>query len=247
VRSANDSARRDDEPRLGSASGPDSSRATILSWALLGPDKGIELGIQALALLGAMEPLPRYAVVGQTHPHVLAAEGERYRQSLQATAASLGVRSRVEFDNAYDDMPSLLRRVRDADVVFLPYRSREQVVSGVLVEALAAGRPLVSTGFPHAVELLSEGSGILVLHNDPAAIAAALHLLLTHPALAARARAVARRQAQSFSWETVGRQYVDLAVEVLSRSRQVTARAVSAAEVLSTRACLRLGTDQSLR
>lgn len=62
-----------------------------------------------------------------------------------------------------------------------------------------------------------------------------------------RARAGARRQAQSFSRETVGRQYVDLAVEILRRSRQVPARAVSAAEVLSTRACLRLGTDQSLR
>src|SRR5665647_990866 len=214
---------------------PASRPATILTWGLLGRAKGIEFGIEALALLRALEPMleptPRYSVVGQTHPRVLAAEGERYRESLQATAASLGVSSYVEFDNAYYDTPSLLRRVREADIVLLPYRSREQVVSGVLVEALAAGRPVVATRFPHAQELLSEGSGILVPHDDPAAIAAALHRLLTDPALAAHAAAVARKQAQSFSWDAVGVRYVDLAVEVLRRSRQVTARAVSATAV----------------
>src|ERR1019366_7217723 len=117
-------------------------------------------------------------------------------ESLQATAASRGVSSYVEFDNAYHDTRSLLRLVREADIVLLPYRSREQVVSGVLVEALAAGRPVIAPRFPHAVELLGEGSGILVPHDDPAAVAAAIRLLLTRPALAARARAVARKQAQ---------------------------------------------------
>jgi len=214
---------------------PASRPATIVTWGLLGRAKGIEFGIEALALLRALEPTleptPRYSVVGQTHPRVLAAEGERYRESLQATAASLGVSSYVEFDNAYYDTPSLLRRVREADIVLLPYRSREQVVSGVLVEALAAGRPVVATRFPHAQELLSKGSGILVPHDDPAAIAAALHRLLTDPALAARATAVAWMQAQSFSWDAVAVRYVELAVEVLRRSREVTARAISATTV----------------
>jgi polysaccharide biosynthesis protein PslF len=205
--------------------------ATILTWGLLGRDKGIEFAIQALPLLPALEPRPRYVVVGQTHPRVLAAEGERYRESLHATATSLGVSSRVELDNAYYDKPSLLRRVREADVVLLPYRSRDQVVSGVLVEALAAGRPVVATRFPHAEELLGEGSGILVPHDDPTAIADALRRLLTDPALVAHAAAVARRQAQSLSWEAVGRRYVDLIFAVLRRSRQLTARAVSGAAV----------------
>jgi len=210
---------------------PASRPATILTWGLLGPDKGIELGIQALALLRALKPMPRYAVVGQTHPHILAMAGEPYHESLRATALSLGIGSHVEFDNAYYDTPSLLRRACEADIVLLPYRSREQVVSGVLVEALAAGRPVVATRFPHAQELLSEGSGILVPPDDPAAIAAALHRLLTDPALAAHAAAVARKQAQSFTWDAVGVRYVDLATEVLRRSRQVTARAVSTAAV----------------
>jgi polysaccharide biosynthesis protein PslF len=60
----------------------------------------------------------------------------------------------VTLEDRYADRRSVLRRVRQADVVLLPYRSREQVVSGVLVEALASGKPVVATRFPHAVELL---------------------------------------------------------------------------------------------
>ena len=55
--------------------------------------------------------------------------------------------------------------------MLLPYDSREQVTSGVLIEAVAAGEPVVATAFPHAVELLADGAGLLVGRSDPAAIA----------------------------------------------------------------------------
>ena len=54
----------------------------------------------------------------------------------------------------------------------LPYDSTEQVTSGVLTEAVAAGKPVIATTFPHAREQLSDGGGILVAHADPAGIAA---------------------------------------------------------------------------
>lgn len=98
--------------------------------------------------------------------------------------------------------------------MLLPYLSREQVVSGVLVEAIASGKPVVSTRFPHAVELLGQGSGILVPHEDAEGIATALRSLLTDPALAARTAAVARAQAPTLFWETVGESYLQLASEV---------------------------------
>ncbi len=60
--------------------------------------------------------------------------------------------------------------VREADVILLPYDSQEQVTSGVLIEAVAAGKPVVSTAFPHAVELLSSGAGLLVPQRDPEAL-----------------------------------------------------------------------------
>jgi glycosyltransferase involved in cell wall biosynthesis len=55
----------------------------------------------------------------------------------------------------------------------------------VLVEAVAAGRPVIATRFPHAVEMLNDGRGILVPHQDPTAIADALRTLLTRRTTAA--------------------------------------------------------------
>jgi glycosyltransferase involved in cell wall biosynthesis len=138
-----------------------------------------------------------------------------------ARAVALGVGHLVEFDNAYRDTPSVLARIREADIVLLPYPSREQVVSGVLVEAIASGKPVVSTRFPHADELLGQGSGILVPHEDPEAIADALRSLFTDPALASRMAAVARRQAPSFFWENVGKRYLRLASEVARKPARV--------------------------
>ena len=141
-------------------------RPTVLTWGLLGPGKGIEFAIEALAELRDLNPLPRYLVLGETHPNIVRRSGDAYRESLQALAVARGVDDIVEFDARYRRTAEVLAEIRNADVVLLPYLSRDQVVSGVLVEAIASGRPVVSTAFPHAVELLAEGSGIVVPHED---------------------------------------------------------------------------------
>jgi len=199
----------------------------VLTWGLLGRDKGIEWGIEAIAQLGDLEPAPRYVVAGQTHPKVLEAAGEEYRESLRARAAALGVSDRVEFDDAYRGTRAVLERARSADVVLLPYRSREQVVSGVLVEALASGKPVVATRFPHAEELLAGGAGLLVPHEDADAIAGALRRLLTDGDLAARAAAAARREARLLAWAGVGARYRELAAELVRPHRPAPARSVA--------------------
>lgn len=186
----------------------------ILTWGLLGPSKGIEWGIEAMALLRDLEPRPRYVVAGQTHPRIIERQGEEYRDSLVARAAALGISHLVEFDGVYRSPKASLALIHEADIVLLPYRSREQVVSGVLVEAIASGKPVVSTGFPHARELLGQGSGIIVGHGDVEAIAAALHRLLTDPELSFRMAAAARRQAPGLFWGNVGENYVQLVREV---------------------------------
>jgi glycosyltransferase involved in cell wall biosynthesis len=188
----------------------------VLTWGLIGPSKGIEFGIEAVARLRELGLAPRYVVLGQTHPRIILTHGEAYRESLIARAYELGVDDLVEFDDCYGDTASLLARVREADVVLLPYRSRDQVVSGVLVEAVASGKPVVATRFPHAEELLGQGSGILVPHEDSTAIAAALHAFFTDPELAASVAAVARRQAPSLFWTNVGHAYRRLAATVAS-------------------------------
>jgi glycosyltransferase involved in cell wall biosynthesis len=193
-----------------------SRRPVILTWGLLGRSKGIEFGIEALAHLRDLEPAPRYVIHGETHPGVVAHEGQAYRESLLERARSLGVANLVELEDGYLESESLLAAVREADVVLLPYRSRAQVVSGVLAEAVAAGRPVVATPFPHAVELLGGGAGILVPYEDGNAIASALRLLLTDAAAAGQAAAAARAQAPSLLWEAAGRSYASLAESLVS-------------------------------
>lgn len=61
---------------------PDRARGQILTCGLLGPGKGIEWAIEAMALLDDVRP--RYVVAGRTHPKVLAHQGERYRQALKS-------------------------------------------------------------------------------------------------------------------------------------------------------------------
>ena len=191
------------------------TRPTILTWGLLGPGKGIEWAIEALALLGHLHPPPRYLVLGKTHPKVLEHHGEAYRNGLAARAATLGVSELVEFDASYLSVDALEAIVRDADVVLLPYDSPDQVTSGVLIEAVAAGKPVVSSRFPHAVELLGDGVGLLVPHRNPEAIASALDQVLTDPGLRSAMAAGAARLSPQLGWPAVAGQYRALAARVI--------------------------------
>jgi len=198
-------------------------RPTILTWGLLGPGKGIEWVIDAVSRLCHLDPAPRYLVAGETHPKVVERHGQAYRRALIARAEERGVGHLVEFDDRYLDVPALCRMVADADVVILPYDSGEQVTSGVLVEALASAKPVIATGFPHAVELLGGGAGLVVPHRDPAAMAAALELVLTDPAVAAGLAVRAAALAPELLWPAVADRYRALAAGLRETSASVLA------------------------
>ena len=191
-------------------------RPTLLTWGLLGPGKGIERVIGAMAALAHLPGRPRYLIAGQTHPKVRAADGEAYRDARIDQARRSGLADSVSFDSAYRDVASLTSLAQSASVVVLPYDSTDQVTSGVLVDAIASGRPVVATAFPHANELLASGAGIVVNHDDPDALALALRRVLTDPRLAGSMAAEARRLAPAMAWPVVANSYVRLARRVLA-------------------------------
>jgi len=119
---------------------------TLLTWGLLGPGKGIERVIDVMASLRDLPVRPRYLIAGRTHPKVLAADGEAYRNARAEQARLRGVADSVSFDASYRDVSSLTALVQSSAVVVLPYDSTDQVTSGVLVDAIASGRPVVATG-----------------------------------------------------------------------------------------------------
>lgn len=197
-------------------------RPTLLTWGLLGPGKGVERVIDAMASLHELPGSPRYLIAGQTHPKVLAADGEKYRTARIDQARNSGVADAVSFDADYQTPASLNALAQSAAAVVLPYDSTDQVTSGVLVDAIASGRPVVATAFPHAVELLASGAGIVVDHDDPAALVIALRRILTEPNLAGSMAAEARRMAPTMAWPVVARQYLRLAQRLASERPALT-------------------------
>ena len=191
---------------------------TVLTWGLLGPGKGIEWGIGAMALLRDLQPMPRYLVAGQTHPKVLLREGEAYRDGLREEVRRAELGSWITFDAHYRNAGALASLVRSADVVLLPYDSTEQVTSGVLIEAVAAGKPVVATPFPHARELLAGGAGLIVPHRDPAAIAAALRSVITRRDVMTKMAAAATAAAPLLVSPAIAGQYRELAGRLISAS-----------------------------
>jgi glycosyltransferase involved in cell wall biosynthesis len=213
------------KPRLGMTVPRPGKRPMILTWGLLGPGKGIEWAIDGLQRLRDLQPTPEYVVAGQTHPRVRLHHGEEYRSTLSERAQRTGVGHMLRFVGTYLDEAGLTKLVSRADVVLLPYDSREQVTSGVLVEAVAAGKPVVATAFPHAVELLTGGAGLLVPQFDGPAIGCAVHRVLTEPGLVRRMAEETARLAPSLLWPAVAEQYRSLADTLVTTARPRTTAA----------------------
>ncbi len=190
----------------------------LLTFGLLGPNKGIETVIRALPALVASYPDLVYFVVGATHPAVLRHNGEAYRTSLEWLAEQLGVREHVVFRDQYVTNEELCRYLQAADIFVSPYLNEAQVTSGALSYAMGAGAAVVSTPYWHAKELLAEGRGRLFPFADSVALANTVGALLHDRGELARVRQAGYQHTRAFTWTEVGRQYLRLG-EMLERSR----------------------------
>lgn len=189
----------------------DNATHRILTWGLLGHGKGLEWGIRAMAILRDRGVDGEYVIAGATHPNVRRSEGEAYRQSLLDLARKLGVSASVTVADDYLSDDGLSQLICESSLFLLPYDSREQITSGVLVEAIAAGGPVIATRFPHAAELLGTGAGMLVDHGDPIAIADAVEHALRDGEASERMRERSRALAADLDWGRVGDNYLTLA------------------------------------
>jgi glycosyltransferase involved in cell wall biosynthesis len=90
----------------------------------------------------------------------------------------------------------------------------------VLLEAMAAGRPIVSTGIPGYREVVTDGKeGLLVPPKDAQSLAGALVRLLADGELRGRMGAEGRRTAATYAWENVAKQVVDYYAETIHRRK----------------------------
>ena len=157
-------------------------RPIVLTFGLLSPDKGLEDMIAALPAIRERAPDALYVVAGATHPHLVAREGDAFRDALKAQADALGVGDMVEFVNRYMELDELTDWLAAADIYVTPYRNPAQITSGTLAYAVGMGKAVVSTPFVHAAELLADDGGRLVPFRSPEALAEAVGSLLADPA-----------------------------------------------------------------
>src|SRR6185295_7469148 len=183
-------------------------KSVILTFGLLSPDKGIEHVIDAMPYILERFPNAVYVVLGATHPHVKAQDGETYRLMLENRALRLGVSANIIFHNRFVSREELTRFLAAADIYVTPYLKPEQITSGTLAHAVGSGKAVISTPYWYATELLDEDRGILVPWCDSKAIAREISSLFgddeKRRSLGARAAAYGR----DMGWPTVARSYL---------------------------------------
>ncbi|WP_370675004.1 glycosyltransferase [Pleomorphomonas sp. PLEO] len=197
-------------------------RKVALTFGLLSPNKGIENMIDALPALSRAHPDLVYVVLGATHPHLVARDGESYREHLQERADALGVTDHLMFVNEYVDAPILQAWLSAADIYVTPYLNEAQITSGTLSYAVGLGKAVVSTPYWHARELLADDRGALVPFGDPGALASTISDLLTDGARRDRLRSRAYDAGRQTIWPVVGRAYLDVFAEARGGTRAPT-------------------------
>ncbi|MCL5877859.1 MAG: glycosyltransferase family 4 protein [Candidatus Bathyarchaeota archaeon] len=194
------------------------NKVVLSTFGLLGRGKGIEHVIEALPKIVKKEPRLVYYVLGVTHPQVKKAEGEEYRNSLLRKAKNLGLRDHVRFLNRFLSKAELYNYLQATDIYITPYLSPNQVSSGTLSYALAAGKAVVSTPYLHAKEALGEGRGLFCRFNDSESIAEQVSTVIEDRKLRRSLEKKAYLYSRKFTWPLVAKKYLKLFDELTLHS-----------------------------
>ncbi len=193
-------------------------RDIISTFGLIGPGKGLELGIRAIQRVCEKHPSALYLILGQTHPMLKKQEGENYRNMLEELVEELGMGENIQFVNRYLSDKELGEYLYLSDIYLSPYPNRDQAVSGTMAFALGCGRAIVSTSYAYAQEVLSNGRGLLAKKPEPDFLADLIIDILEDPQLKERLQAAAFSVGKNWTWTNVGQDYTAFFKKVIDNS-----------------------------
>ena len=185
--------------------------------------------IEALPEIVRQHPNVVYLVLGATHPHLMAREGERYHLSLERLAEE-----HVIFYNRFVSLDDLKEFIGATDIYLTPYLNEAQITSGTLAYVFGAGKAVVSTPYWHAQELLAAGRGVLVPFRNPIAITEGVCGLLDDPVRMKKIRHEAYAMGREMIWNTVSQRYLE-SFQRARADRKTTPRASFAGWTLDNR------------
>ncbi|MFN3557489.1 MAG: glycosyltransferase family 4 protein [Bacteroidales bacterium] len=194
-------------------------RKMLLTFGLLSKNKSIEVVINALPSLVAKHKDLVYVVLGATHPHVVKHEGEAYRHSLIQLVNKLGLQKHVIFVDRFISDEELFEYLQACDIYVIPYFGEKQITSGTLIYAMSAGKPIVSTPFWYAKEMLAEERGVLFNFGDYNQLSRSLADLLKNETIRKKIAGNALALAKECYWENIGYQYIRLIDRGLTKKR----------------------------
>ncbi len=184
-------------------------KTVLLTFGLLSPNKGVEYVIDALPAILKRHPHIVYLVLGATHPHLLAQEGEAYRRRLEKLAEERGVAKQVIFHDRFVTIDELKEFIGAADIYITPYLNEAQVTSGTLAYTYGSGKAIISTPYWHAQELLAGERGVLVPFRDSSAITEGVNHFLSNPTLMTAMRKRAWKAGREMIWPVVAQRYME--------------------------------------
>jgi glycosyltransferase involved in cell wall biosynthesis len=189
-----------------------SRRFVLGSFGLLHPAKGIEFVLEALPKVIADNPAINvlYLIVGETHPNVVKNEGESYRARLKELIANLDLEQNVKFVDKYLTNRNLILHFLATDICVMPYLSRDQIVSGVLSQAVGCGKAIIATPYLHALDALADERGVILESGSSDEIAEAITMLMRNDHLRREMEIRTYMYGRSITWKEVARKYKEL-------------------------------------
>jgi glycosyltransferase involved in cell wall biosynthesis len=158
-------------------------RKVLSTFGLLSAGKGIETTLESLPAIVKTNPEVVFLIIGKTHPEVVKSEGEKYRNMLKAKVEALNLYHYVRFINNYLALPDLLEYLQLTDIYLFTSKDPNQAVSGTFSYAMGCACPIISTPIPHALEVLSDDTGIIIGFQNSGQLAEGVLRLLNNEPL----------------------------------------------------------------